>query len=77
MTHELGHALGLYHDNGPKHDDPDDTDGKCGVAPMKKTIMDYDCEEDGYAGQIKVPQPWDSCGINHLYYSSTWRYSGC
>jgi hypothetical protein len=74
----LGHALGLRHDNRPNHDNPDTpADGKCGVAPMKKTIMDYDCYEDDYAGHIKVPQPWDSCGLNHLYYRAGWGYSGC
>jgi len=40
--------------------------------------MDYNCSMDpDYAGRVKAPQMWDSCGVEHLYYDSYWGYWGC
>jgi hypothetical protein len=83
-SHELGHAIVLAHDGlGNNWYEGDDlcagknySTSPPSQAPIRvpTTIMDYDCYVhfvvDGPAG-------WDSCGINHAYYTSIYQYSGC
>lgn len=74
VSHELGHAAGLRHDNSAAGEGLNDF--KCGEPGYPpRTIMDYDCYFSPEV--VNVPQAWDSCGINHAYPDPYWGYSGC
>lgn len=74
-VHEIGHALYLRHDYSPNDPEMAGGDGQCGVAPLRRSMMDADCLNQLILNTV---QDWDECGINHAYYDPVnWRYSGC
>lgn len=65
MIHEFGHAFGLNHEA---------RNGNCPGPSQNITIMNEDCLFQNVTNGF---ESWDSCGINHIYPSTTWGYSGC
>ncbi|HUF53007.1 MAG TPA: hypothetical protein VMR52_04440 [Dehalococcoidia bacterium] len=79
IAHEVGHLLHLRHESTDVTEfqifecGTDDT----GVIPH--SLMAYDCIDPvaiGGAGEYWV-QPWDVCGVNHVYIDPSFGFAGC
>jgi len=77
LVHELGHGLSLQHEL------PTNPNVACGTnganTPLPRSVENYNCIDPTTLGGfgINVPQPWDVCGVNHVYPDPAYGQSGC